>query len=291
MSSFFDSWSTLANTPGDNGQRQIVIQDGEALAQQFSSTVTQLNSLSTEVTSSISSQVQQADTLATQIAQMNSQVVVAEGGSGAQANALRDQRDSLLKQLSNLMPISTIEQPSGAVNVYVGSEPLVTGNTSRGVALVNQTTNGVTSQVIAFKSDNLAMSLNGGGQLGALQDMTSRITGVVDQVNTLAHNLIFELNKLHGSGQGLTGVQSVTGTNAVTDPTQPLDSTAAGLPFTPTNGSFVIHVVNNTTGSDTSTLIPVSLTGAPTDATLNSLVTSLNAVNGVSASIVGGVED
>jgi len=288
MSQFFDSWSTLANTPSDNGQRQIVIQDGQALAQEFSSQVTQLNSLSTEVTTSISAQVNQADTLSTQIASLNSQIVVAEGGSGAQANSLLDQRDGLLSQLSQLMPITTVAQPSGAMNVYVGSEPLVTDNTSRGVTLANQTVNGVTSQVIAFKSDNLAISLNGGGQLGALQDMTSRITGVVDQVNTLAHNLIFELNKVHSSGQGLQGYDSVTATNTVADPTQPLDSSAAGLQFTPNNGSFVIHVVDKTTGADTSTLIPVNLTGSPSDTSLNSLVASLNGVSGVSASIVGG---
>ena len=288
MSTFFNSWSTLANSPSDNGQRQIVLQNGQSLAQKFSSQVTQLNGLSTEVATAISSQVTQADNLATQVAKLNSQVVVAEGGTGGQANALRDQRDSLLKQLSNLLPISTIEQPSGAVNVYVGSEPLVTNDKSRGVALVNQTANGVTGQVISFKTDKLAIALNGGGQLGALQDMTSRITGVVDQVNTLAHNLIFELNKLHGSGQGLQGVDSVTSTNAVADPTRALNSAAAGLQFTPSNGSFVIHVVDKTTGSDTSTLIPVGLTGAPSDTTLNSLVSSLNAVSGVSASIVGG---
>ena len=37
---------------------------------------------------------------------------------------------------------------------------------------------------------------------------------VIDHTDALAHNLIFELNKLHAGGQGLEGFSSVTGTNA-----------------------------------------------------------------------------
>jgi flagellar hook-associated protein 1 FlgK len=74
----------------------------------------------------------------------------------------------------------------------------------------------------------------------------------------------------------------------VLDPTVPLDSATAGLPFTPVNGSFVVNVTNTTTGLTSSTLVPVNLTGQPTDTTLNSLTASLNGIPNVSASIVGG---
>ena len=80
----------------------------------------------------------------------------------------------------------------------------------------------------------------------------------------------------------------MTATNAVADPTAALNSTAAGLQFPPTNGSFVVTVTNATTGLSTSTLVPVNLTGSPGDTTLNSLAASLNAINGVKATITGG---
>jgi flagellar hook-associated protein 1 FlgK len=288
MNSFFNSWSTLANNPQDTGQRQIVLQNGDALAKKFNSQVQQLDSLSSEVNTAVVSQAKAADTLASQVANLNSQIVVAEGGSGGTANSLRDQRDAVLKQLSQLMNISTVQQPSGSVDLYVGSEPLVSGNISNGVTVQNRNINGTIQQVVAFKSNNGPIPLNGGGQLGALVDMQGRISGVVTQEDTLAHNLIFELNKVYSSGQGLQGFSSVTATNAVTDPTQALDNTAAGLKFTPSNGSFVIHVKNTTTGLDTSTLVQVNLTGSPGDTTLNSLAASLNAINGVKATLNGG---
>jgi flagellar hook-associated protein 1 FlgK len=50
----------------------------------------------------------------------------------------------------------------------------------------------------------------------------------------------------------------------------------------------VVHVTDTATGLSSSTLVPVSLTGSSSDTTLNSLVTSLNAISGVQASISGG---
>ena len=288
MNSFFSSWSTLANNPQDSGQRQIVLQNGQSLAQKFNNQVQQLGSLGSEVNTALVSQAKSADNLASQIATLNSQIVVAQGGSGGTANSLQDQRDAVLGQLSQLMNITTVQQTSGAVDVYVGSEPLVSGSVSQGVSVQNQNVNGSIQQVVAFKANNEPIPLNGGGQMGALADMQRRIAGVVTQEDTLARNLIFELNKVYSSGQGLQGFSSLTATNTVTDPTQALNNPTAGLQFTPTNGSFVLHVTNTSTGQDTSTLVQVNLTGSPGDTTLNSLAGSLNAINGVKATVNGG---
>lgn len=289
MSDFFSSWSGLANKPQDAGQRQIVLQDGDTLAKKFRSQVSQLDALTTEVTTQMSLQAKDADTLASQVAALNGQIVVAEGGTGGAANGLRDQRDAVLKQLSQLMNVSTVQQPNGATDVYVGSEPLVTNTTSRGITVASKDVNGSIAQVVVFKSNNGDVPLNGGGQLGAMADMRSRIAGVVDQENTLAHNLIFELNKLHAAGQGTAGFSNVTATNAVADATKPLDGAAAQLAFKPVNGSFVVHVKDKTTGQDTSTLVQVNLTGTPGDTTLNSLAASLNGISGVQANAANGL--
>ena len=106
-------------------------------------------------------------------------------------------------------------------------------------------------------------------------------------MDAIAKQLIGAVNALHASGQGTAGAATVTGTNGVDSPAAPLNSAAAGLSYPPTNGSFVIHVTG-TDGTSVSTLVPVSLKGKPTDTTLNSLLTTLNGVAGVSASIVSG---
>ena len=184
MSSFFNSWSTLANSPQDTGQRQVVIEQGAALAQQFNSTQQQLVALNTSVGSDLTTQVTQADTLATQIASLNGQIVNGSVGGVGAPNSLLDQRDAAINQLSSLMKVTTQAQPDGSMNVYVGSQPLVVGTLSNGVSIKNQDVNGIATPTVVFKSNGGIMPVNGTGQLGALSDMQARITGVVDQLDT-----------------------------------------------------------------------------------------------------------
>lgn len=287
LNTFYGDWSTLANNPGDAGQRQVVLQDGQTVANTFQSLQGQLGGIQQSVGQSLGAQVLAADQLAGQIASLNGQIVTAQAGTAGSANSLLDARDTAVNSLSKLMNVTTVTEPNGAMDVYVGSEPLVAGTQSNGVAEQTQLVNGVPTSIAVFKSDNGTIPVTS-GQIGALESVQGQISGVQNQLDSLANNFIFALNKVHSSGQGTEGFTSVTSTNVVTDPTQPLNSTAAGLDFTPTNGSFVVNVTDKTTGLETSTLVPVNLTGQPTDTTLNSLAASLSAISGVTATVSGG---
>lgn len=289
MSSFFNSWSSLANTPQDMGLRQVVLQSGQDLASWIQTIRGNLSSLQSDADQNLSSLASNADQLSAQVAKLNSQIVTAEAGTGGSANALRDQRDAVLSDLSKLINITTIAQPNGVVNVYVGSEPLVVNSTSRGVALKQTTVNGKLSSSIVFKDNSGTMDLDGSGQIGALLQVRSGALGnTIDQLDSFTKNLIFELNKAHASGQGLSGLTSAVATNVAADPTAALNSPAAALAFTPQNGSFVIHVTDNATGLQNSTLIKVNLTGVGAQTSLNDLAAQLNAVPNISASVTGG---
>jgi len=287
LSQFFTSWSNLANTPQDANLRQVVLQDGQSLGQEFNTERSQLTNVQTDINSRLATQAKAANDLAQQVAQLNGQIAVAQGGHG-QANGLLDQRDAVLKQLAQIVNIKTVPQDNGTVNVYVGSEALVAGTTNQGLSMqLQQTPQGPTPELV--------FTANGGnvpatsGEIGSLLSLRSQITGFEKQMDDLAHGLIFELNKIHSSGQGLDGISSVTATNAVADPTAALNTAGAGLPFTPTNGSFVVHVRQKASGQQTSTLVQVDLDGLNSnDTSLTSLAASLNAINGVSATITNG---
>lgn len=291
LSTFFNSWSDLANKPQDIGLRQVVLQNGDSLAGNFQSLRNQLTGLQKDVDSRLTGLVGDADQLATQIADVNQQIVNAEGGAGdanGGANGLRDRRDALLKQLSSLMDINTTED-KGVVNVYVGSEPLVIGTTNRGVGLKTTTDDkGRLSTEVIFKANNGTMNVTS-GQIGALVAVRKQIGDTVDNVDSVAGNLIFELNKIHASGQGLEGFSSVTSTANVNDPTVALNNPASGLKFTPKNGSFVVHVKQKASGLETSTLVQVDLDGLNNnDTTLNSLAASIDGISGISATVNAG---
>lgn len=288
LSNFFNAWSNLANKPQDNGLRQVVLQTGSAVASWFQSMRTDFSNLQTDVDARLEARTTDADRIAEQIAQLNGQIVTAEGGSSGQANNLRDQRDQLLKQLSQMVNIKTMEQPSGSIDVYVGSEPLISHTTNRGIGLRKETVDGELQTTVIFKADRGAMKMTS-GELGALQEVRStHLEGVITKVDELAGSLILELNKLHAAGQGLAGFSNVTGTTAVADATVALTDARADLDFPPKNGSFVVHVTNKTTGLVSSTLVQVDLDGSGADTTLNSLVADIDGIDDISAAVNAG---
>jgi flagellar hook-associated protein 1 FlgK len=289
LSSFFNSWSDLANKPQDIGLRQVVLQNGRSLAHWFQTVRTQLASLRGDADARLGALTQDADTLAQKVASLNAEIVQAEAGGNGQANALRDQRDAVLKQLSSLVDVRTQEQASGIIDVYVGSEPLVVATTSRGAALKQEVVEENLLTSVTFRATGGVMKLDGKGQLGALSDIRAQIDSVIAEVDRIAGATIFELNKLHAAGQGLEGFAAVTSTANVADPTAALNAAAADLDFAPSNGSFVVHVKDKATGLVTSTLVQVDLDGLDgDDTTLNSLAADLDAIASVGASVNGG---
>ena len=289
MSQFFNAWSDLANKPQDPGLRQVVLQAGQSLSNWMQATRGQLSRMKQDADARLTALAGQADTLTGKIAQLNKDILAAEGGGGGQANGLRDQRDAVLRELSTLADIRTQEHASGIVDVYVGSEPLVVGDRSRGVALRQDVVDGEVQSAVVFRATNGKMKLDGKGQLGALSNVRAAVTSVVDQLDTVAGTMIFELNKLHSAGQGLEGFASVSANNIVADPTAALNSADADLRQPPVNGSFVVHVKDKTSGLITSTLISVDLDGLNgNDTTLDSLRLDLDGIDGVTASVSGG---
>jgi flagellar hook-associated protein 1 len=288
MSTFFTGWSNLANNPTDSGLRQIVLQNGQNLAGYVNSLSTQLNTLGTTISAELPQQAQTANSLASDIASLNVKIVQAQGGTAGSANALLDQRDTDLSQLSQLVNITTANQPDGSINVYIGTEPLVEGQTNHGLSVQNVAngSTGATTPTLVFTNTGGNVSATG-GVLGALSGAEAQVSNVSTQVNTIAKNLISAVNIAHSSGQGTEGFTSVTGATVISDPTLPLTAPLSGAAGNVSNGSFVLHVTQPD-GTTISTLVPVTEKGTPGDTTLNSLVTSLNAINGVTATVAGG---
>lgn len=288
MSKFFNSWSELANKPQDVGLRQVVIQDGQNLADQIKSLRGQFSTLRTDLQSRVKSYTTAADDLATQIADINKKIGTDEKGQGG-SNGLRDQRDALLKDLSKLMNFKTMPGDNGMVNVFVGSEPLVTGAVSRGMTIRNETdaTTGDITQTIIFKDNNGIVPV-GSGILGSTKESMAVIDGSADGIDQIASSLIYELNKVHSSGQGLKGFDSVTSNSVIADNAAALNSDDADLDFKPTNGSFVVHVKDKVTGTVSSTLVQVDLDGTGPQTSLNSLVADLDGIQDISASVNAG---
>jgi flagellar hook-associated protein 1 FlgK len=296
---FFSSWSDLANSPNRDGARALAVSQGGALAGQIRSVRTDLVNAQRQLDQQTSDAVTQANNILNQIATINVQVVNSEGGGGGEANSLRDQRDQLVTQLSQLMDVTVVEQPGGAFNVLVGSTPVVLGGESRGLQL-QTTTNGASTDIsVHVGQDGTLLSISGGTVGGLLAQRSGALDRTLQKLDTVASQLIFQVNRLHSQGYGLTPITSVTGTRVVAgaDTTKalndPTNQSFASLPFKATNGGFLVTVKNTQTGAAQTVRINVDLdgitsTGAPgttDDTSLASLNADLNGIPNLSATI------
>jgi flagellar hook-associated protein 1 len=292
MSAFFNAFAAVQNTPQDISLRDAAINTGQTLGAQIQHMRSELMSMHDQLNSQISDSVSQANDFAQQVADLNLQIVQAESTGKGAASSLRDQRDGLLKQLSALMDIQTVETPEGAVNVYIGSEPLVQYTRSRGLKTERDLVGDRALTSVHFADDSGSVKINSGQIAGLLTSRDQYVYGQVQQLDSLAANLIRQVNGVHSQGQGLQGFSTVDSSN-VLDPTAALSSSAAGLGFAPVSGSFKMTVTTITNAAAVPPQIqsreydiPVSLPSAGGGTSLNDLASYIAAnVAGITATV------
>jgi len=142
--------------------------------------------------------------------------------------------------------------------VLVGSTPVVLGGDSRGIVLRTEASGNGTTVSLRVKADGTTLQPDG-GQIGALfRQRDDTVDPAINDLDTLARELAFQVNRIHSQGQGLRGYSSVTGLNSVRDSSTNLAADATGVPFDIRNGSFELHVTNQATGERTTMLIAVN---------------------------------
>lgn len=285
LQSFFDNFSHLQNNPEDLAVRDLVIQSGIQTAGALQGLRQQLVRLGEGLDEQIMTLVETADGLAGEIADLNSRIAAAEAGGRGQAAALRDQRDARLRKLSELFDVVTREQPDGSLNVYVGSEALVQGGHSRGLAAASRIEDGFPRTSVLFADTGSEISIRTGRLQGLIAGRDRDVIAQIERLDRLAAALIAEVNAFHAEGQGLNPLTSVTGAYAVLSPDAALNTTAAGLAHPPRSGSFFLTVADNATHTPVAYEITVAFDDAG-GTTLNSLVEDINTnVRGVTASV------
>ncbi|MEC8734706.1 MAG: flagellar hook-associated protein FlgK [Planctomycetota bacterium] len=256
VSAFFNSWSELANNPTDSGMRSLVLQQGESLAGGIRQLRGEYVVLREEADRGLGVAVERADAILDEIAQLNISIAQTEQGVG-QANTLRDQRDGLIDELSELIDVTTIDQANGAVDVLVGSLPVVISGESRGLELRTETVNGLREVSIRIEADGSDLMVSSGTIGGLLRQREQTIEPVIQTLDQFTSQLIFEVNRVHSQGQGARGWSQLTSGNAVSDPSAALNASASELPFRMENGSFLISLTDPDTGSSSSFLIEI----------------------------------
>jgi flagellar hook-associated protein 1 FlgK len=249
ITKFFNSWQDLSLNPTGQAERQAVLSRAQIMNDQFHYVSRTLNDAVTQLEESITPQVNEINRITEQIALLNGNIKNTELVSG-NANEMRDQRDYMIRQLSEQMGVKFTENDDGTTDVYVTDDAtgtpyyLVSGtqfgsvNAAGVPAVVTVTSHlGATSPALAPTSATPFYSSDtAGGALWATLKMRDQtIPGYLAQVDALAKGIVEEVNAQHALGFDLAGAGgghffAAAGTTAagiVLDPAMTMSTIAA----------------------------------------------------------------
>jgi len=287
LNNFLSSIHDVVNQPESTTLRQILVQQGTQFSKNVSLFRSRVDELRSAQAININSLVDEANSLLDQVTDLNPKIAQLEaaGELKSEATSLRSQRLTALNRLSEIIPIDVRTRSNGDVDVYSGSNYLILGTTSQRLETVTAVDRGIQIHNVQLSATKASLNNLSGGELKGILDGRDQVLGgFIDSLDQYISTTIFEFNKIHASGEGLVGFNSLTSEHAITDATVALNNTANGLKFIPTHGSFEIKVINKLSGLAETTRINVDLDGIGTDSTLNSLIASLSAVNNITAS-------
>ncbi len=285
LTGFFTSIEEVLNDPSNVATRNLAIEKGQALAEHLNGLYSRASDLYEQLHDRVVDVADEVNTLAEEIRRLNAQIATIEGGdtSSSVAGALRVQRQAAIDGLSELVGINMIEQSSGAINISLGGEFLVFEGQRRAVVATLSDSTGGYKPTIQFVDTKSELPATGGELAGLYVARDDIIGGFLDSLDSLAGTLINEFNKVYSQGQGQVGFDELTSVDSVDDVNAALD--AAGLTFTPVNGTCDVLVYNEETGLTTTHTIYVDLNGLDEDTSLTDLASQLDDIDGLTASV------
>ncbi len=285
LNDFLAAIHEAVNQPESDSFRQIAVEQGAQLASDINSLRTRIDAIREAQTINVDSLVSEANALIDKIHELNPQILKLESAGllKSDAGGLRSQRYEAVNRLSEIIPIRYEEQANGEVNVFLGSDALILAGDKQHLETTTSTDRGVTVQQVRLTQSQAPLTGSGGELQGVIEGRDQILGGFVDQLDTYASNLIFEFNKIHSSGEGLKGFDSLTAASQVNDKDAVLN--AAGLSFVPEHGSFELKITDTLTGLTETTTISIDLDGIGADTTLQTLSDDINATANVTATI------
>lgn len=203
IDNFFNSIQALSNDPSSYGERASLLSNAETLSDRFNSIDAALRQNLSNANKEIEAQVNEINSLSTRVAELNGQIAAVEV-AGVSANDLRDHRDELLKSLSQIIDINTVENSFGQADVYVAGGPFIVTGVNTSALSVNLNASNTEVYDIIGNGSALNGSISGGSLKGLL-DGADEFLNIKDKVNMLAASMVKALNSQHAQGYGLDG--------------------------------------------------------------------------------------
>lgn len=212
LSRFFGAWNALSQPTITPSMKENVVAAAVALVNDMHSIDESLTALETNIEASIQLELGNLNRLLTQVADLNRQIMAVETG-GNPANDLRDQRDLLITQVSEIAEVTVHEREDGTKDVILAGRTMVARDSVTLFETSYERTGDGYRMMIVTGGNKQAVALSVGRLEGLLTSRDVHVAGVRDQLDAVAKKLIDDVNALHTQGRTLTssGLQFFSG--------------------------------------------------------------------------------
>ncbi|MCP5161708.1 MAG: flagellar hook-associated protein FlgK [Hahellaceae bacterium] len=208
MSSFFKAVQGGADNPSSVPERQLLLTQSEGLVSRFQALYSRLSQQQSSMEQEIAGNVADINSMSKSIAELNNAITVAIGsGGGDMPNSLLDERDQILRELSEIVSVSIVEQGDNRVNVFIGKgQPLVVGNEASRL-ITTQSAEDSTRTEVAFVGNGsnqiITTDITGGSLGGIIAFRDGVLRDSINAMGRVALVLSDTINHQHKVGMDL----------------------------------------------------------------------------------------
>lgn len=210
LQDFFSSVQNLSGTTGSDAARQAMLSSASTLATRFQAIDGRLDELQAGVNSQITTNVNEINTYASQIANLNEQISAYSASSGRQPNDLLDARDQLVMDLNTKIQTTVSKGENNSLTISIGNgQPLVVGKQAFQLAATMSDTDQTRVEVGVVTNGKITTlsetSLKGGSLGGLMAFRLETLDKTQNAMGRVAISLAATFNDQQKLGQDATG--------------------------------------------------------------------------------------
>ncbi|WP_417581873.1 flagellar hook-associated protein FlgK [Nitrincola sp.] len=208
LDDYFGALQAANDDPTSITSRELLVAESEATVRRFQDLYGRIEEQNQTVNTRIRELTEEINTQAKNIAALNDRIRIAQAG-GKESFELLDQRDQAIKDLSELIDIQVIDQPTGESTIFTANgQPLVVGQSANTLVATPGTLDNSQLQVsmlIAGRENNITNNISGGELGGILEYRKEVLNESLDELGRLALVFADSMNSQHSLGMDMDG--------------------------------------------------------------------------------------
>lgn len=202
---FFNNLQSVNDEPATTSSRQVLFSQAGTLIDRFHTMYTELDNQKEAIDSELSGLTAEINVISSEIASINDEI-----GKGVNAPDTLDRLYYKLKELSELVSVSVLEQDNGSINVFIGAgQPLIVGGSRNTLSTAASTDDprslDVTLSTASGGTQRITTSISGGKLGGLLEFAEDNLELIRRRIGRVALALQQDFNDQHRLGMDLDG--------------------------------------------------------------------------------------